>query len=320
MGRSAMKDVRAFNVALRTCLALVLMGLGACAHRDASPVVVPLQYDVDLAKAGFPSPAARVTFNDRTAWFLFDTGAGVHTLADWFADDANMKLDDSLAEGVEGKDPTGNSVAFRAVRGLEGHLAGETPLILDLAAVAAFPPMFETAEIGGLINPQLLAGREQATTLDLRVPEIRIEAFQDAMRRINAQQVDSAEVRICSTTQSPIPNLLFAVLTATQGGEGWLSLDSGAAVTKMTNASPLVRGVELEPGGETQGVAGRRQTYFRARELSMTFAGHPVSVDAGVVEEMGSDCGPDGLLGLDAIGQCAFVLGKEALAIACTSR
>jgi hypothetical protein len=314
-----MKGKHAFSVVLRNCLALVLIGSGACAHHVASPVVVPLQYDSALAKAGFPNPAARVTFNDRTAWFLFDTGAGVHTLADWFADAANMKLDDSLAEGVKGKDATGDSVAFRAVRGLEGHLAGETTLILDVAAVAKFPPMFETAEIGGLINPQLLAGHEQATTLDLRVPEFRIEPFKDAMRRINARQVNSDEVQICSAAESLIPNLLFAVLTRTQNGEGWLSLDSGAAVTKVTNASPLVRGVELEPGGETVGVAGRRQTYSRARELSMTFAGHPVSVDAAVVEKLGLDCGPDGLLGLDAIGQCAFVLGKESLAIACKS-
>ena len=310
-----------FHLMLRNCLAFVLLALGACAHRAADPDdVVPLQYDSDLANADFPNPAVRLTFHGQAAWFLLDTGAGVHTLADWFVHAADMKLDDSLAEGVQGIDSTGEAVKFRAVRGFVGQLRSGATLTLDVAAVATFPPMFETAKIGGLINPQLLAGDELAATLDLRVPELRIEPFDDAVRRTKARQIVSREVKVCRAAESPIPNLLFALSTTTHNGEGWLKLDSGAAVTKITSASPLLRGVELEPGGETVGLAGRRHKYSLARRLSMSFAGHPKLVDAAVVQEMEPGCGPDGLLGMDAIARCAFVLGRKSLAIACEAR
>jgi hypothetical protein len=79
----------------------------------------------------------------------------------------------------------------------------------------------------------------------------------------------------------------------------------------------LIDGVSLEPGGEAMGVAGKGRPYRLARGLTITFAGHEVTLDAQVVDRSGDECGPVGRLGLDAMGGCAFIMGEDRLAIAC---
>ena len=64
----------------------------------------------------------RLTFNNRTAWFGFDTGAGAHTLASWFVDAAGMAIDDSLVAGVRALDAVGAPVELRAVHEETGRL------------------------------------------------------------------------------------------------------------------------------------------------------------------------------------------------------
>lgn len=298
---------------------LALLLVAACGDRQASSHIVPLQYDTALAKANFPNPAARLTFNGRTAWFIFDTGAGVHTLASWFVDAAGMKIDDSLAGAVRARDATGEPVEFRAVRNQVGRLADGTALTLKVAMVASFSPEFEAAEVGGLLSPQLLAGDGQAAALDLRFPELRIETFKDAVNRLGGRLVAGDQVRICGETAATVPNLVFAVLVKAKSAEGWLILDTGAEMTSLTAGSSLVRGVKLGPGGETVGAAGQRQAHSLARNVLLSFSGYRMTVDPHVVQESVAGCGPDGFLGLDAMGTCAFVLGQDSLAVACGS-
>jgi hypothetical protein len=105
--------------------------------------------------------------------------------------------------------------------------------------------------------------------------------------------------------------------TRREDESGWLQLDTGAGVTWIAALSRLVDGLELAPGGETMGVAGRSQTYSTAPNLTISFGDHHATVDAQVVERTHEGCGPDGLLGRDALGKCALVLGRESVAIAC---
>ena len=74
-------------------LATMAVFLLAAAPGGGQPRIA-LQYDAALAKADLPSPAARLTINGRTAWFLFDTGAGVHVLASWFVKAAGLEAGD----------------------------------------------------------------------------------------------------------------------------------------------------------------------------------------------------------------------------------
>ena len=65
-----------------------------------------------------------------------------------------------------------------------GRLPNGDSLVLGSAIVTGFPSELREEEIGGLLNPQLLAGGGKAAVLDLRAPEFRLEDFDDAVRRV----------------------------------------------------------------------------------------------------------------------------------------
>lgn len=291
---------------------LLLPLLGSCADREAATLVVPLKEEPELA--------ARLDFHGRSAWFMFDTGAGAHTLADWFVEAAGMEVDDDLGGELQARDSTGQTVEVRVVHGERGRLPNGDEVFLESAIVADFPPFFEREEGGGLLNPQLLAGGERAAVLDLRIPELRFERFDHAVRRLGAAVMEDEDLRICSDAEAPVANLLYAVRAHGPGGSAWLQLDTGAGSTSVASGSPLIRGAELEPGGKTMGVAGIEQTHLLARDLPMAFAAQRVVLDVEVVERTHGGCGEDGLLGRDALGRCALVLARDAVAIGCDQR
>ena len=139
----------------------------------------------------------RLTFNNRTAWFGFDTGAGAHTLASWFVDAAGMAIDDSLVAGVRALDAVGAPVELRAVHEETGRLPDGNSLFLESAIVTDFPPEFRQAEVGGLLNPQLLVGDGQAAVLDLQSSRASNRAFQrcrSPARRANRGQRSGANM------------------------------------------------------------------------------------------------------------------------------
>ena len=299
------------TVITRTHLALLVLILGSCVDGDGRPIVIPLQDDLGLELA------TRLSFGDQTAWFMFDTGAGAHTLGTWFVDAAGMAIDDSLLAGVRARDAVGAPVELRAVQGAVGRLPDGNSLVLESAIVTDFPPAFQRGEVGGLLNPQLLVGEGQAAVLDLRVPELRIEPLSDALRRVGARLLPDDQVQMCSEADAPIRNQVYAVLVMAGEEKAWLGLDTGAGRTSIVAGSPLIRGLQLEPGGQTMGIAGRPQVYSIARNLAISFAGSRATVDAQVVETTSGGCGSDGHLGRDALGRCALVLGRESLAITC---
>lgn len=290
-------------------------------HVSTAPIAgaerLPLRYDAALASADLVSPAARLTINGRTAWFLFDTGAGVHVVASWFANAAGLEVDEGLAGKVHGRDATGKRVDFRGLKSLSARLDDGSTLVLPLALVADFPPEFEQQQVGGALSPQLLAGPGQAAALDLRVPELRVEPFSDAVRRLGARPLPRQRLRVCGSADDPIPNLVFAIPVEAGGGEGLLVLDTGAIATKLMAASPLVGRKRLQPGGLTWGVTGERQAYSLAPRHRLRFAGYRVRLNARVVDMAKDWCGADGLLGFDALRRCALVLGDRDVAIRC---
>lgn len=290
--------------------------LACTGHQDPPSVIVPLSRGAAISNSESPAIAARVTFNNRSAWFVFDTGAGAHTLAAWFVDAADLKIDHGFDE-LSALDSGGNPVNLRVVRDQPGELLGGHTLSLPMAIVAGFPPEFEKAEIGGLLNPQLLASEGNAVVFDLKGSELRFEPFDRAVDRLNARRVSMDEMKICTSDDVAIPNRVFALLVEAGENEGWLTIDTGADVTSVTSVSSLSEGAVLEPGGQTMGIAGKPQSYQLAPALALGFSGHQASVNAHVVESRAGSCGADGLLGLDAMASCAFVFGEQELAIAC---
>ncbi len=214
-------------------------------------------------------------------------------------------------------DVTGAPVEVRAMQRQVGWLPDGDSLVIESAVVAEFAPYFQQVKVGGLLSPQLLAGDGEAAVLDLRVPELRIEPFDDALHRVGASVLTDNQIRICTDTNTPLSNRTYAVLVTARGSEAWLELDTGAEHTSIIAESPLVSGVRLEPGGETMGVSGRLQGYSVARNLMISFGGAHATLDVQVVETTAGGCGSNGHLGRDALGRCALVLARESLGITC---
>jgi hypothetical protein len=297
------------GVATRWTLLISLTAVGACEQPAEMPRVIPLYGESGLTM--------ELAFGERSAWFMLDTGAGAHTFAQWFVDAAGIPTDAHVPEDLTARDVTGQAVELRVLRDLVGRLPDGEKLVLGSAIVTEFPPHFEETNMGGLINPQLLAGDGYAVVLDPGVPELRFEPFQDAVHRLDAWILPEDDVDICVVTNAPVPNLLFAVKVRRNGREGWLQLDTGAGTTSVVDGSPLGEELTLEPGGETMGVGGRAQHYSLAREQTLSFGEYTKTVDMQVVERGPGGCGPDGLVGRDILEGCALVLREDAVGFAC---
>lgn len=278
---------------------------------------IPLRYEPALAVADIHSPAARLTVNGKTAWFLFDTGAGTHVLASWFAQGAGLESFDDLGGGVHGLDSTGRKLALRTVGAVSALLEDGRSLQLRPGVVLVFPPDLESAQVGGVLSPQLLAQTGDVAALDMRVPELRLEPFADAVRRLAARIVRKEQRQVCGTGDTAVPNLVFTVRVSTGSARSFLTLDTGAIATKLAGGSDLAKGRQLTTGAETWGLSGDPQTYSVSRRQKLEFAGYHARVDARVVDTPRDPCGAEGLLGLDALSRCAVVLGREDLAIRC---
>ncbi|MDE0083893.1 MAG: aspartyl protease family protein [Gammaproteobacteria bacterium] len=288
------------------CFAANLLLAGSCAGPGPAPLVVPLH---DLATP--------LTFNGRSARFAFDTGAGAHAFASWFADAAGLPVDRAANTQLSGRDFMGIPVDLRTLGRVVGQLPSGDTLVIESAVVADFLPEMEQAGLGGLLNPQLLAGEGEAAVLDLRVPELRIERFDVASRRLGAQSISQAQVQSCRESDAPVANLRYALRAEARGETGWLTIDTGAEMTTLDSDSPLVSTMDLDAGGEVMGVGGVTRNYSIARDLSMSFPGGHVTLDARVVDPVASRCGSDGVLGRDVLSRCALVLGRESLATIC---
>jgi hypothetical protein len=128
--------------------------------------------------------------------------------------------------------------------------------------------------------------------------------------------VAAAAVEICRTPVS----LLFALHTRIGTDRASLGLDTGAAETAIDRESAAARGLSgLKPNGFSMGVTGVREPRFRSPAVAVDFGAGPRSIPIDV-GRAGASCGSDGLLGLDAIQGCAFVLSDRALAVACSAR
>ena len=285
------------------CFAAILLLAGSCTRPGSTPLVVPLH---DLATP--------LTFNGRSARFAFDTGASAHAFASWFVDAAGLSRDQAV---LSGRDFVGTAIDLQTLRRVVAQLPSGDTLVIESAVVADFPPELEQAGLGGLLNPLLLAGEGEAAVLDLRVPELRIERFDAASRRLGARLVSQTQIRSCRESDAPVANLKYALRAEARGKTGWLTLDTGIGTTTLNSDSPLVSAMDLDSGGEVTGVGGVTRGYLIARDLSMSFPGGQVTLDAHVVEPVPSQCDSDGVLGRDVLSRCALVLGRESFATIC---
>ena len=240
------------------CFAAILLLTGSCARPGSAPLVILLH---DLA--------APLTFNGRSARFAFDTGAGAHTFASWFADAAGLSRDQAVTTQLGGRDFVVAPVDLLTLGRVVGRLPSGDTLVIESAVVADFPPELEQAGLGDLINPQLLASDGVAAVLDLRVPELWIERFDAAIQRLGARLVSQTQVRSCRESDVPVANLKYTMWAEAGDETRWLTIDTGTGMTMLNSDSPLISAMDLDAGGEVMGLGGVTYGYSIARDLSI---------------------------------------------------
>jgi hypothetical protein len=294
-------------------LCVLASGSATSSGAQTPPTAIDLLYNHDLVHAGFPSPVALVVVNGVSAWFLIDTGAGVHTVADWFVKEAKITGVD--LPQVTARDSMGHEMKLRAVQNLAAQVGG-AHLSLEWVAVAQFPPFFRQHRIGGLLSPQLLAGAERAARLDLHGPRLTFESAGSAFARLAGQ---APQAKICSSAVDH-PNRLYAVPVEVAGHPAVLGLDSGAAQTSLLANSSAARAMadRQEPGRRTVGVGGAEQREKVVRGATVALGGLTATTDVSIGGG-GGDCSPAGNVGMDVLRNCVLVLGTDHVAVSCTA-
>ena len=251
----------------------------------------------------------RASVNGHAAWLLIDTGASVHTLAKWFTTAAGIRTHETggTATGSTGKTSTVLRVDHVELRLPDGSILG-----LDEAAVVAFPAVFAKHGIAGLISPQLLAKGEEATVLDLRVPELQMAASP-------TPQIASASVgKSCENSTSAFRNRLYTAHVSIRSTSGLLTVDTGATGTVIAPESEFAK--RLLPisviGDHVRGVGGTVEGTRRVIGVGVDRGGTSVKVDVLIGGAPGS-CVADGPLGMDALRACRVELGAKDAVLIC---
>jgi hypothetical protein len=293
-------------------LALSVMLSSSLACADS----IPLHYHPALIAKGFPSPIVRIEIRGQPpARFLIDTGASIHTLAAWYVKAAGIK---AVASQGSARGSTGQETSIRVARQVSLTLENGRALPLAETVVVDFPPIFEELHIAGLLSPQLLAPPGQAAVLDLRVPYLEIQPFQQAMDSLGLAPLP--EARACIDAESEFTNRAYSIRITAQDRDASVILDSGATGTVLATDSAIAKALASSSidGKHTQGLGGAPEANRHVPAVEILRAGVPVTVDVGLGKSPGPACGPDGLLGMDALRDCLLVLGESALGMACT--
>lgn len=277
---------------------------------------LPLRYESTLIALGFPSPLLRATVHGVPAWFIVDTGASVHALASWLVSEAHLETRQTTSS-VTGS--TGAETQVRAITNQEIGLDGGQDLTLDDAIVVEFPPIFAEQRIGGLLSPQLLATRDLASVLDLRVPMLRFEPFDRAARGLGRNRpLITSGSRVCHNAESPFANRLYAASVTADGITGTLLVDTGATSTLAIPGSRIANSLvdRASASGQTQGVGGDLRAMRKVANVRFERGGTASSI-AVTIGGAAPSCGPDGLIGMDALRHCILVLGESAFGWSC---
>jgi predicted aspartyl protease len=308
--------MRSFYSRLIAAFVLVIGLFGKnWAQVESTRPSVPLHYDVALAAAGFPNPLVRATINGQKAIFIVDTGASVNTLATWFAKAASLPVSETSAT-VRGS--TGGKAHIQVVRGISGVFENGTLLRLDEAIVADLPRVFHDHQLGGLLSPQLLAPAGLAAVLDLRVPVLAFEPFNHASAQLPREAAGFSTGNECTNRDSQFTNRQYSARISVEDVRGTLLLDTGATRTLVVPKSSIARKLSFRSieKGRTAGVGGAVTNDRRVANVHLKLGGMKTILDL-TVGGSPSNCGPDGLLGMDALGKCVLLLDVSRLAFSC---
>lgn len=296
---------------------LTLFALAAPLGAQETARSVPIFYDPALAAQGFPSPLVKARIAGHEAIFIVDSGASANVLADWYVKVAGIPAVSSDSTAV---DNAGKAVPERLVHRLHGRWRNGQRFNLNEAIVVAFPPLFKSLHLGGLVSPQLLAPPGMAAVLDLRVPSLRFEPFaraQSDLRRPQGSTVTLDLTPPCRNADSKLVNRLYVARATIAGVTDLMLVDTGATATTLSGKSQIVPAIEggSEPGPRSEGVGGEVKGRM-VRDVRLVRGGRIVTLSLSI-GEVSERCGVQGILGMDALRSCLLILGEKEMAISC---
>jgi predicted aspartyl protease len=278
------------------------------------PAEIQLTYDVAEARPGRTAPQLKVVAGGRSIGFGIDTGAGMHTLASWYARAAGLSPANDAPVRVTGSG--GGQVELPIVHDVRLPLSGGQALLLSEAIVANFPPIFEKKGIGGVVSPQLLAPTSSAAVLDLATPRLRFARFAEALVETGARKLGAENVTI-HASNAGLRNRHYIVKTIIAGVPVRLLLDTGASNTTLNERSDAIEALGvLSPGRVNVGIDGRRETEMRSAPRPVDFGVGPIMIRVSVSRNAGGPVA-DGMLGMNALRTCTLILAESALGVAC---
>jgi hypothetical protein len=306
---------------MKPMFAFVVFALASNAALDLAradePVVIALRYDAQLKAIGFPSPILTVTLDGQEAHFFIDSGAGVHTFAEWYVKAAGLSAKSD--HNMKAVDSAGHKIDVAVLRDVRITPAAGDAFTISEAVVADFPPLFEENRIAGLLSPQLLASTTQAAVVDLNTPELRLEPMQAAVDRLNATVLSlGGATSLCTQPGSPLVNRLYAIRTIIDGVEASLTIDTGASSTTIREGTPAARGLRSKPGTgrDEMGIGGKRIRVFQSAPVDLDFGAGARRIAVGVGANAGG-CSSEGLLGMDALRGCRWIFARAGIAMSC---
>jgi hypothetical protein len=285
--------------------------MSATAHSS-----LPIFYDPALAAKGFPSPLVEARIAGHEALFIIDSGASVHVLADWYAKVAEIRTGtdtDSTAIGSGGK-----TTAARTARRLRGHWSNGQEFSLKQAIVVAFPPLFETLHLGGLVSPQLLAPVGTAAVLDLKIPSLEFKPFARAMTDLHLSQAINVPQEVCRNPDSQFVNRVYLAPVTTAGATDLMLVDTGATKTIFSPNSKIAHAIATnsELGPRSEGLGGEVSGQGMVRNVQLSRGGKTVALNPSI-GEVSASCDAKDLLGMDALHSFLLILGKDEMAFTC---
>jgi hypothetical protein len=302
--------------------------VGAQESRPAAPPAhstsarsLPVFYDQALAAKGFPNPLVKARIAGHEAIFIVDTGASTHVLADWYVDVAGIPsaTTDARAQGAGGQ-----SVATRVVSHLRGRWIDGQRFILDEGVVLAFPPYFKSLHIGGLVSPQLLGPAGTAAVLDLAAPSLQFAPFERALsdlRRSKGSTAPIDQMHPCRNASSTFVNRQYLVPVTVAGVTDLMLVDTGSTRTILSEESKLAHAIRSggEPGSPSESIGGVVNRERTVHNVELLRGGRTVGLDPtiGQQSEPCDAVGRVGRLGMDALRNCALILGESEMAFSC---
>jgi aspartyl protease len=216
---------------------------------------LPIFYDAALAAKGFPSPLVKARIAGHEALFIIDSGASVNTLADWYARLAEIPTT-TAAGTATGSD--GKTAAVRTAHRLRGQWSNRQGFTLKEAIVVAFPPLFETLHLGGLVSPQLLAPVGTAAVLDLKIPSLKFVPFARAMTDLRLPRAIAAPLEVCRNPDSRFVNRVYLAPVSAAAVTDRVLIDTGATETIFSVESKIAHAIETasELGPRSEGLGG----------------------------------------------------------------